>query len=250
MALLTDGAISTLDDLRALDSAVLETATVESIDVSRKLTVAAEAIQLELAVFLIRASGQSGSRGGPAELSRVVVTPGLRRWHTLRTLAEIYSDAYNSHFNDRYSGKYRHFLKLTRETSDLLLEYGVGLVDRPVPRAPMPVVSSAGGGGSVTAYYVRTAWRSADGGSGSPSEMATFHAGGGELISVDAGPAPAGVTAFDVYVGTSEASLARQNASPVAAGSVWNMPLSGAVEGPGPGQGQSPEYYIRRSRTI
>lgn len=250
MALVMDGMISTVDDLRALDSAVLETSTGEGIDLNKKLQVAQDAVHLELSVFLLRARNNNGVTGPGVDLSNVVVTSALRRWHSLRTLAEVYSDAYNAQFNDRYLGKWRHFAKMARETSDLLFEYGVGMANAAVPRAAKPELDGAGSGGSISGYFVRTAWRTAQGATGAPSELAAYMASNGEWLIVRAGAVPAGVTAFDVYCGLAEDKLAKQNASPVPAGQAWPMPVQGLVAGPPPPAGQQPDYYVRRNRTL
>lgn len=251
MALVMDGMISTVDDLRALDSAVLETSTGEGIDLNKKLQVAQDAVHLELSVFLLRARNNNGVTGPGVDLSNVVVTSALRRWHSLRTLAELYSDAYNAQFNDRYLGKWRHYAKQARETSDLLFEYGVGLANVAIPRAAKPELEGTGSGGSITGYYVRTAWRTAHGVSGAASELAALVAANGETLVVRASaPAPAGVVGFDVYVGLSEEKLARQNATPIVPGQAWSVPPPGLIAGPPPPEGQQPDYYVRRNRTL
>ncbi len=248
MALVMDGTISTVDDLRALDSAILDTSSCEGIDLSRKLQVAEEAIQLELAVFLLRAANQNGVSGPGVDLGSAVVTNPMRRWHSLRTLVEVYSDAYNSQFNDRYLGKWKHYSKLARETADLLFDYGIGIASNPVPRAPLPVVEEGASGGPVTQYYVRTAWRGRFGATGSLSAVASFPAPNGELIFVSAGQAPPDVNGFDVYAGETVEGVTLQNGTPVAAGQLWVMPGGGLVPGQAPPAEQKPDHYIRRNR--
>lgn len=249
MALVMDGTISTIEDLRALDSAILDASVGEHIDLTQKLRVADEAIHLELAVFLLRAGNQNGVSGPGVDLSNVVVTAPLRRWHSLRTLAEFYSDAYNSQFNDRYLGKWKHYSKLTRETADLLFDYGVGAVNYPVPRAPKPLIEAGGAGGPVTQYYVRVAWRGRQGDNGAQSELAVFPALNGERLAVSAGAPPNSVTGFDVYAGESEDELTQQNTSTVLAGGTWSMPVNGLIQGSAAPPDRRPDYYIRRSRT-
>jgi len=249
VALVTDGMISTLEDLLALDSAILETSVCEKIDLSKKLRVAEQTVQLELAVFLLRAQNQNGSSGPGVDLGNVVVTNPLRRWHALRTLSEFYSDAYNSQFNDRYLGKWKHYSKLTRETSDLLFDYGVGITGDPVPRPSKPKVEAVGAGGLVTQYYVQTAWRGRLGAAGALSEMVVFSSPNGELLAVEAGSAPAGVTGFLVYVGEAPDALTLQTAVAVATGGTWFLPVSGLVDGAAPPDDQRPDYYVRRNRT-
>lgn len=249
MALVTDGTISTVEDLLALDSAILETSVCEKIDLARKLRLADEAVELELAVFLLRAHNQNGVSGPGVDLGNVVVTAPLRRWHALRALSEFYSDAYNSQFNDRYLGKWKHYSKLTRETSDLLFDYGVGITGDPVPKAPKPEVEAVGAGGLVTQYYVQIAWRGRTGTPGGVSEVAVYPAPNGEVLAVEAGSPPPGVTGFDVYVGESLESMTLQTLTPVALGGTWFMPAPGLLAGPPPPAGQRPDYYVRRNRT-
>jgi hypothetical protein len=244
-----DGSISTVEDLRSLDSAILDTSLGENIDLVKKLQVAEDAVQLELAVFLLRAANQNGVSGPGVDLGSVVVTNPLRRWHSLRCLVEVYSDAYNSQFHDRYLGKWKHYSKLTRETSDLLFEYGVGVVSNPVPKAPKPALTEGASGGPVTQYFVRIAWRGRLGMSGALSEVNVFPAPNGELLYAGAGAAPAGVTGFDVYAGEATDSLSLQNATPVTIGQFWVMPPGGLVPGTPPPAEQKPDYYVRRNRS-
>lgn len=250
MALVTDGNISTIDDLRALDSAILDTSRIEGIDLAQKLQLANEAIQLELAVFLLRATSQNNGTGPGVDLSNVLVTTPLRRWHSLRTLVEVYSDAYNSQFNDRYLGKWKHYAKLTRETSDLLFDYGVGVSRHPVPQPPAPVVEPGGEGAPAGQYYVRTAWRNQLGTNGALSPPVVFTAANGERMSVNPGPAPAGVTGFDVFAGSEQDQLTRQTPAGAALGTAWLQPAAALINGTSPGAGQKPDYYIRRSRSL
>lgn len=252
MALLTDGPVSDLRDLQAMDSTILETAKHEGIELNAKIEIATEQIQLEVAAFLLRTQASSilPSGTGSYELSRVVVTPGLHRWHTLRTLVEVYSDAYNSQLNDRYLGKWKHFSLQAREASELLFELGVGLVGLPIPRGGLPTVTSAGGNGPTETYLVRVGWRSAQGATGSPGDGVVYDASGGELIQVSPGAPPAGVAGWDVYVGTATAPITQQNGGPIGLDQLWLLPESGLVAGAAPGTGQKPEYHVRRSRTF
>ena len=94
MALFTDGAISSLEDLRGYESTIYDLASTERIDLSRKLVLAHQELEVELVSRFFREN--------PNELAYAVVTPALQLWHTFHTLAVVYRDAYNSHLNDRY----------------------------------------------------------------------------------------------------------------------------------------------------
>lgn len=258
MALFTDGSITKLEDLQALDSAILETARTEGIVLPSKLDTAREAIGLELAVFLLRMqrSDVLGSTSafpgvGPGyDLGRVVVTPALHRWHTLRTLAEVYRDAYGNQLNDRYLGKRDQYQQLAQETAGQLFDLGVGLVWNPIPRPAKPQVSGVSGGSYQGPYFTAVAWRNASGQSGAASEISVYDTTSTELLVVNAGAAPAGCTGFDVYVGATSDTMQKQNTTPITAGSTWTMPAGGMIAGAAPPSGQTPEYFVRRLRTF
>jgi hypothetical protein len=251
MALLTDEPVSRLEDLQAMDSTILETAKHEGIGLDGKLRIATEHVQMEIAAFLLRTQAASVIPGGTGnyDLSRVVVTPALHRWHVLRTLVEVYSDAYNSQLNDRYLGKWKHFSVLATEVSELLFELGVGLVSMPIPRAAVPVVTNAGGNGPVEAYVVQVGWRSTQGSAGALSDAVVYRSDG-ELFQVSTGTAPAGASGWDVYVGTAGGEMTRQNGTPLGVNQGWLLPETGLVNGAAPTNGQTPEYHVRRSRAF
>ena len=54
MALFTDGPVSSIEDLKGQDTQLLDVASVEGIDVTRKLALAQEEIAVELAALLER----------------------------------------------------------------------------------------------------------------------------------------------------------------------------------------------------
>src|SRR5207245_3574237 len=113
MALFTDGPISTLDQLAAQDTAVLDVASTEGIDATAKLTLAQQEVGIELTAVLTR-SIRSGVYSfwwpgnpltflGPLQLQYIVVTSPLQLSHTFQTLAILYRDAYNHELNAHYS---------------------------------------------------------------------------------------------------------------------------------------------------
>lgn len=247
MALVTDGGISTVADLQAIDSSILETARTEGIALPAKLSLAETTIKMEVAAFLSRIAPTDGNPD--AVLRRVVVTPGLQRWHTLKTLAEVYSDAYGSQLNDRYLGKWNAFNKLAKETGDLLYEIGIGMVGTPVPRAERPTVTVVAGSGSGGAFLIRIAWRNYQGQLGVASDSLLVEVDAGKVAVVDAGTPPPDCVSFDVFVGDAEDTISKQNTEPVQAGTVWTMSAQGLSQGQRPGSGQAPEYFLRRRRT-
>jgi hypothetical protein len=248
MALLTDGQVSTLEDLQGIDASVLEVARVERIDLDRKLLSAQDEIGLEVKRFVLEhgLEGRLIGSGGEAAVDRVVVTPGLKRWHSLRTLANVYSDAYFSQLNDRYRNKWEHYRELAEEASDLLFATGVGAVASGVSRAAPPVVEASGIAGAQETYFIAVALEDAGGREGAPSETVAFSTNELPRVRLDE-PAPAG-WGFHVYAGLSDATMSKQTESAIEAGQDWVSPGGGLAAGAPRGDGQAAEYFLRRER--
>ncbi len=242
MALFTDGSISTLEDLRAYESAVYDVAASERIDLSQKAVLSQQELQVELTTRLFREE--------PAELRRVVVTPALQLWHTFHTLALAYRDAYNSHLNDRYQGKWREYERLARWALENVMSSGVGMVETPVAKAAPPRLSTTPGTAEATVYWIRAAWVGANGDEGCASEPSVLAAPANTAPVAAAVEAPAGVTGWNAYVGTEPGAEQLQNQAPIAAGWSWTMPATGLVEGRAPGSGQTPTSYKRFERVF
>src|SRR6185369_8888666 len=96
MALFTDGPVSSILDLTARDTQLLNVAVAEGIDVTQKLALAQDELALELGALLSRASAGESLWAPQPDIGSVVVTPPLKLWHTLRTLELFYADAYCS----------------------------------------------------------------------------------------------------------------------------------------------------------
>ncbi len=239
--LLTDGNPNTTEDLRAYESAILSVANTETIDLGVKLGLATEEVAQDVLEFL--------SRRGTG-VSDVVVTRQMKRWHALHTLAVVYRDAFHNQLNDRYKEKFHEYRKLAGMAKAQTLQFGVGLVARPVPVAEGPQFGFEAGPFESTTYYARVAWVSAWGQEGLASEVTTYDAPAGSVPVVTAVNAPAGVAGFHVYLGTSDGTLRRQTGSPVPAGQAFTLPLSGIAEGAAPGDGQVPDTYVAGTRLM
>src|SRR5258708_25146659 len=118
MPLFNDGPINNEQDLQNYETAVLNVAGVEEIDLGTKLVLAQDEIGTDLLAFLLRrgtVNAQPGWIGQSSMLRRkigtgdIVVTPPLKRSHALLTLARVYRDAYNNQLNDRYKGKWQAY---------------------------------------------------------------------------------------------------------------------------------------------
>src|SRR5579871_3788298 len=139
MALLTDGNPNDTEGLRAIESAILEVARVEGIDLNAKLCLATEEISQDVLDMLLGHSPVPFLIGGEQRrrlgVSDVVVSPQMKRWQALHTLAVVYRDAYNNQLNDRYLSKWDEYRELARGARERTYGYGIGLVAAPVPRA-------------------------------------------------------------------------------------------------------------------
>jgi hypothetical protein len=256
MALFTDGPVSSIEDLTARDSQLLAVASVEGIDVTQKLVLAQDEIALELGTLLTRLSyvGQLFWVSPQPNVGSVVVSPALKLWHTLRALALVYSDAYNSQLNDRYAGKRDQFGEMAKWAYNKLVDTGIGIASYPIPQAAAPQVVTAVALPPAAqmpdgTYYVTMAWTNSQGEEGAcavPTTISTSTC----TIAVQPGTAPPNATGWNVYIGATPDSLSLENEAPIAAGAAWLQPGNLAVGGRAPGSGQSPSYVKPVPRMI
>src|SRR5438309_7739664 len=96
--LFTDAIPAEKEALRAFESAILDVAASEAIDLDAKLQIAAEQVGDELEIWLNNAVASPSQWMLPAwiapRLDSVVVSPAIRRWHAFQTLESVYRDAY------------------------------------------------------------------------------------------------------------------------------------------------------------
>jgi hypothetical protein len=244
MALFTDGSIATIEDLKEYESAVLQTANIEAIDITAKLKLAQREIGFEIASFIGRHGYPS-----PGDLGRVVTSDTLLNLHCLRTLELIYRDAYNSQLNERYLGKWKEYTQAAARAFSIATELGIGMVSLPVSRPAIPTCGTEPGGvfGART-YYVSIAWQATNGSTGERSDLAITAVPVSALLSV-AGAA-AGANGWYVYAGLSETELYRQNEMPLTPGALWVEPMGGLRTDLSPMPIQRPDWYVRNRRML
>lgn len=240
MALFTDGLISTIEELLGYESAILDVARAEGIDLTTKLKLAEEEVAVDLQAFLAR---QNDTR----RLEQIVVTEPLHKWHTFRALSVAYRDAYNRQLNDRYEGKWKEYERMAAWASGALYEAGVGMTSDPVPRAQQPELTTVGGPLAAATYFVSITWLGRTGAEGAPSELAALTAAEGSALCVRALNAPGNVVGWNVYAGHTGNDLSMQNESPLGPEQTWVAPASGLKKGKAIGRGQQPETYLRQS---
>jgi len=259
MALFTDVSISTLDQLVAQDTAVLNVASTEGIDAGAKLGIAQEEVGIEVTAALSRSAFSlttpsawwpGGILVSQVRLSSIAVTPPLQLWHTFRTLALIYRDAYNNQLNDRYLGKWNAYNDLAKWASGMLSQIGVGIVSDPVPIAESPQVDVLTGTLPAATYFVQVSWANARGEEGMASTVVSVSTQDQHFFLVSAKDPPTNAVVWNVYAGTSVDAIMLQNAVPIALGQAWLIAPTGLVSGRGPGNGQEPNYFRQLPRYL
>ena len=260
MALLTDGTISSIEDLNGYDTQLLTVANTEGINLTQKLALAKEEIILEVSGLLSRMSGW-GTPGwigvstlpidsnGARALGNVVVTRPLKLWHTFRALELVYQDAYNSQLNDRYAGKRDQNASMVLWAHEKLVQAGLGMVWKPIPQAAAPNVQVTTGSLPDGTYYVAAAWTNAAGEQGASSAPSQIQVSGG-TFQVTAGAVPKHVVGWNVYAGGAPNALTLQNLSPAALQTTFVQPDVMSITERLAGTGQEPNYVQPVPRVI
>lgn len=257
MALLTDGNPNDSEALRVYEASILDVANVETIDLNAKLCLATEEISEDVMDVLLGHTRTLYSLTSPVGedrrkigVSDVVVSPQMKRWHALHTLAVVYRDAFNNQLNDRYKNKWEEYRELARGAKERTLEFGIGLVAAPVPRAGMPVLGETAGTLAGTIYYAQVSWVSAAGQEGSASPATTFQTTDNSSLTASAVNAPAIATGWNLYLGLASSTLTLQNSGPLATGAIFTLPGAGLVGGVGPGDGQAADMFVTGGRIL
>jgi len=257
MALFNDGPISDTADLQRCENSILNLASAESIDLGAKIMLAQQDVANEVLLFLLRRPHRqsnwlwddSSSFLRLRNVTNVVVTDPLRQWHVHRTLSLVYRDAYNNQLNDRYQAKWTEYEELAKASAETYFQIGVGLVADPLPKAAAPLLSSVAGAAAGGIFYVAVTWVNGAGKEGAPSEFVQLGTSNGQQLVVTVSVAPQNVTSWNVYVGTSPATLSLQNQGPLGTSSSWTM-TSGLIAGNQLPTGQLPTWFAVDHRVI
>ncbi|MGD0771590.1 MAG: hypothetical protein ABSC05_02090 [Candidatus Solibacter sp.] len=256
MALFTDGAIASIEELSGHDTQLLSVATVEGIDVTRKLALAQEELGIEVAGLLegvastavYEVAGLVGGLAAIPALGQVAVTPPLKLWLIFRTLEMVYADAYNSQLNDRYAGRRDEYHEMAAWAYNHVIQSGLGIVANPVARAATAAPQPSAGSLAAGTYYVAIAWTNLAGDEGASSIPATITVAAGSF-SVQT-TTPANVKGWNVYCGTGPTTMTIQNPAVLAPGQTWVQPDTLSTTGRLAGNGQAPTYRLPVPRTI
>jgi hypothetical protein len=250
MALFTDPAIVTLDDLLEFETSLVQVASSHGINVETKIRLATDAVNDKLLLWLLRAGASDPQYLNRRflGLSTIVVTPALQRWLCFESLSRFFAEAYNIQLNTRFQGKWAEYRTESNQASDLVFMSGLGIVYNPLPKPGMPLVSVQDGTAPALAMFVKTAWVDRHGNEGAASPVNGVILSGASNIAVamaeGAVEIPKAAVGWNVYAGTSQSDVTRQNSSPLSIGSTWQLPSTGLIDGVEALRGQQPSYYI------
>lgn len=256
MALFTDDAVVTLDDLLPFEVSLAQVAATHGINVETKIGLSMTNIGNKLLMWLYSL--------GPSDpqwltrryigLSTVVVTPTLFSWICFESLSRFFAEAYNVQLNTRFQGKWTEYQKEASDAADLFFMSGLGGVYNPLPRPELPLVSVQDGTASAQALFMQTSWVDAQGCESALSPVNGQVLSGAASIAVGmaegAVGAPSAAVGWNVYASASDSGLSLQNTVPLAIGSTWQLPSSGLIAGTAPRNGQKPQYHVNLSRQI
>jgi hypothetical protein len=246
--LFTDTTPADKETLRTFESAILDVAASEGIDLDAKLQIAAEQVGDELEIWLNGAVTSPNQWMLPAwiapNLDSLVVSPALRRWHALQTLESVYRDTYFQELNDRFKGKWQMYGELRREARDQTFAYGIGIVGSPIPIGPVPASNLALGDSDAAPVYVQLTWVSNSGAEGAPGEVGALVAPVGSPVTVSiTQQAPAGCS-WNVYAGASTDQMTLQNDKPLGQNDLWTQAAPPPATGRPMGTGQTADYVL------
>jgi hypothetical protein len=256
MALFTDAEILTLDDLLAFEGSLVHVASTHNINVDKKVSLAKRVVSEKVTIWL-----QDSSLTDPQWFSRcliglstVVVTPPLNKWLCFETLTRFFAEAYNVQLNTRFEGKWKEYQQEAKYASDELIQSGLGIVFKPLPKPAMPLVSIQQGVAPAEPLYVQSSWTDAQGNESALSPVNGLLVGNQSGISVQmaegALASPPAAIGWNIYVSSDSRRLTRQNGNPLTIGSTWTLPATGIVDGKDGGDGQVPEFFVPLVRKI
>lgn len=237
MALLVDGDINGLDELRGWDSGVLEVAHGEGIDLGSKLQRAQAEVEEEIEAFL-----RDQDRGA---LPQVVVDRGLRHWHALKTLEAVYRDAYFNQLNDRYGEKWKHYNELSGRQAKKYFDAGVAIAYEPLRRPAWAEAEIEDGPAPPASYRIQATVVDGQGRESAPSPVQVIAAALPHILRVRLPYAPEGAAGWNVYVSADDTAPGLQNATPMGLEEAWELPAEGVKSGRPAGEGQAADEVIR-----
>lgn len=217
MALLKDQPISCLAEWMAYDSKLAILSEQESTSIEAKSRLAQNEIETQVTSFLLRHSGLS-ENAARQSLCKVVVTEALSRWHSMLTLSLFYIDLASLQNSALHRDQSRFFEIKAGAAKDQLFETGLGIVNQPIAKAPLPFIVATPGTGVQRILRGRIRFEDVDGALGSPSSEFVLDMSAGESIDLTVETLPARVSGWHLYLGESPEPLYKSTTSAVPAG--------------------------------
>jgi hypothetical protein len=250
MALFVDGPATTIDDLTDQDSALLDVAQTNGVNLTTKLRLAMAEIRSDLELWLLKPRPTLGEIWSPAlRVEQLVVTPTLARWETMRALELVYRDVYFTQVVDRYQAKWQGYMKLAGEARESFLAAGLAGVSDPLPRPLPPLLTSATGVQPGGLFYASVAWVNAAGQEGQASAASSITIADGNVMIVAATGPPSNAIGYRVYAGTLLNGMLQQNPVALPVGAAFAYLPGQVTSGTLPGAGQKPDFIHPVART-
>lgn len=256
MALFTDAASVTLDDLLPYESSLPQIAATHGINVDTKISLSITSVGNQLLSWLLSvgASDPQWLVRPVIGLSTIVVTPALYNWICLDSLSRFFAEAYNVQLNTRFQGKWTEYQNEAAIAADFFFKTGAAGVYNPLPRPQLPLISVQTGTSVDQAIFLQTAWIDSQGDESALSPInGEILSGASSLVvamAEGATGAPATAVGWNLYASNTQTGLSLQNSTPVLVGSTWQLPAAGLISGTEPVDGQKPNYRVMLSRRI
>ncbi len=245
MALFLDGPSVTVDTLTEYDSNVLSVAASEGINLTTKILLAQESMQLEIIRLLRRGEfcDLTSLWGQARGIEHVVWSTAMRVWQVYRSLGLIYRDAFYSQLNDRHQARAKEYDMLANTARREFVEHGVGLVSLPLRRPPQPVAALVPASEDSGTYYFAASYGSEAGQESAASAVLSVDVADGNAVDLTLGPDSATrASGWNLYAGKAPEQMFRQNDSLIDLSSDWAyLPSSAMTSGAQPGPGQAPD---------
>lgn len=244
MALIVDADIVDIPSLLLYENGLLETADKERVDIAAKVQLATEEVRTRIGSELRRYQNGSVSTGGYT-LQHVLVTEPLEQWLRCHTLHLFYLECFGNQLNERYKSKQADYRRRVSEASELYLSRGVAVVSQPLPRPLAPDALSSAGSIPEGTYYVAITWQGYGQRESAPSKTTTFHSNGSQGLQIQAENGPPTAVGWNVYVGASAETMARQNVMPLAIGLNWVLVNAPGTNGQQWQVDHEPDFYLQ-----